>query len=175
MRKLMTALMAVAAAGMVTAGCSSKSEVQRQDVAQARLELAKAKKEQQHDIAQVRTHEQQDLAQARDLNDRMDNGSQGATGGSGLMDPQTQEVKGTVQATTDTSLTLIIPNQDNQLMRFTANDQVKVTRDNQPLTLQSLKAGDEVRAAYQVDPNGLRVLRSLEVTKVSAQHPAMQQ
>lgn len=202
MRKIMTALMAVAAVGMVTAGCSSKSEVQRQreDVAQARLDVAKAKQEQQSDIAQARTDEQKDLArveqktdenvrdaqqdlakerkdlaeaEARDINERMDNGSQSATGGSGLIDSKTEEIKGTVQSTTDTSLTLLIPSQDNRLMRFTANDQVKVTRDSQPLTLQSLKAGDEVRAAYQVDANGLRVLRSLDLTKVSAQHPAM--
>ena len=202
MRKLMMAVMAVAAAGMVTTGCSRGSEVQRQreDVAQARLDVAKAKQDQQRQLAQARMDEHKDLnkvqektddnvidakkdlaeqkrdlaeAEARDVNDKMDKGELSGTGGSGTTAMKAEVVTGNVQATTDKSLTLVIPSESNRLMRFTADDQVAVMRDHQPVTIQSLKVGDEVRASYQVDTNGIRMLRSLEVTRVGAQHPAM--
>lgn len=201
MRKVMMAVMAVAAAGLMTTGCSRKSEVPAQhEVAQTRLDLAKAKEHQ--DIKGVHITDQKSLtpvqqqtddgtlvahknlsddqkepseAQARDIDARLDDGELSATGGSGLLSMTTEEIQGTIQTTTDKSLTLIIPGEQDRLMRFTANEQVKVMRDDQPLTLQSLKTGDEVRASYQVDEHGVRVLRSLNVTKVSAPKPAMRQ
>lgn len=192
MRRVMMAMMAVAVAGMVTTGCSRKSELQRQreDMAEARIDLAKAKKEQHTDITKTRVEEQKDVArvqqktderqelaeaQAHDPHELLDPGELSGTGGSGTTASQGAMVTGTVQAITDKNLTLIIPAEDNRLMRFMANDEVPVMRDQLPVTLQSLKAGDEVRASYRVDQSGLLILRSLDVTKVSAPQPAMRQ
>ncbi|MFY0577651.1 hypothetical protein ACN28S_28025 [Cystobacter fuscus] len=77
-------------------------------------------------------------------------------------------MKGTIQSASSGNLTLIVPDKDNQLMRFKSDSQVKVMRDDKALSLSSLKAGDEVRASYQLDPNGQMLLRSVEVTKTAA-------
>lgn len=200
MRKVMMAVMAVASAGLMTTGCERKAEVQRQreDVAEARIDVAKAQQEQQRELAEARQEQQKDLAdvqkdtqedvldakkdladeqkdlneaQARQMNDQFDRDSMSATGGSGMTATAQQEIQGTIQATTNNTLTILVPSEDSRLMTFKSDSALKVMRDDKPLALSSLKAGDEVRASYSVDENGLRTLHSVDVTKTSAQHP----
>ncbi|WNG18009.1 hypothetical protein [Cystobacter fuscus] len=184
MRKLMAAVMVVSGLGLVT-GCERKGDVQRQqeNVAEAQREVAEEQREASQDIAATAQDKQEDVAEARQdlaeeqnkladkqyeqLSDNQDT----ATGGSGMVsDKQAklEEVKGTIQSASGNNLTLIVPDKDNQLMRFKSDSQVKVMRDDKALSLSNLKAGDEVRASYQIDPNGQMLLRSVEVTKTSA-------
>lgn len=192
MRKLMMAAMVVAGLGLAT-GCQNKSDVQKQreDVAEAQRDAAQktaeAQRETQEDIAKAQEkgmekqldaqkdvqEEQQDLAEAehKQAADRVD-----ATGGSGMAasNAQTEEVKGTIQSASASTITVIVPDKNNQLMRFQANSATQVTRDDKPVALKDLKAGDEVRASYQLDQNGKMLLRSIDVKKLSAQHPGEQ-
>ncbi len=187
MRKLMTAVVAVAAAGMVMTGCERKSEVQRQqeDVAEARVDVAKAQQERNQEIAEARQDAQEDVIDAqkdladeqRDLaeaqykqNEDLRDDNLSATGGSGMVSAKTEEVKGIVKSASDNSVTLMIKNKDNQLMTFQSNNQLKVMHDDKPLALSNLKAGDEVRASYQRDATGTTRRRPIDVTKPSAQH-----
>jgi hypothetical protein len=192
MRKLMMAVMAVAGLGLVT-GCQSKKEEvqeQRQDVAEAQRDAAKttaeAQRDTQKDIAEAQHEgaekqaeaqkdvgeEQGELAEAeRDLAKDRGTLNDDATGGSGMTNVKTEEVKGTIQSTSGNNLTLLVPDKNNQLMRFQANSQVQVTRDDKPVALTDLKAGDEVRASYMTDAAGKMVLKTIDVKKESAQHP----
>lgn len=183
MRKLMAAVMVVSGLGLVT-GCERKGDVQRQqeNVAEAQREVAEEQREASQDIAANAQDEQEDVAEARrDLAEEQNKLAEKqyeqlseqdtATGGSGMVsDKQArlEEVKGTIQSASSGNLTLIVPDKDNQLMRFKSDSQVKVMRDDKAMSLSKLKAGDEVRASYQVDPNGQMLLRSVEVTKTSA-------
>jgi len=194
MRKLMVAAMAVAGLGLA-AGCKSNVERQRESVAEAQRDVsqeqqkmnqdvAETRQDNAQEVAEVRQEGQQDVNEARqdlldeqrDLaeaeNKRFDEQRE-ATGGSGMVTAKTEEVKGTIQSASNNSLTLIIPNQDNRVMSFKADPQLKVMHDKQAMSLSNLKAGDEVRASYQLDQSGERMLRSVEVTKPSAQHPDM--
>jgi hypothetical protein len=185
MRKLMAAVMVVSGLGLVT-GCERKSEVQqqRENVAEAQRDVAQEQREANQELASTRQDTQEDVNEARqDLaeeqsklaekeNEQLSEQNR-ATGGSGLIGTKSEsnkleEVKGTIQSASGNNLTLIVPDKDNQLMRFKSDSQVKVMRDDKALSLSSLKAGDEVRASYQVDPNGQMLLRSVEVTKTSA-------
>jgi type II secretory pathway pseudopilin PulG len=190
MRKLVVAVMAVAGLG-VAAGCQNRSEVQkeRQDVAEAQQEATRERQEihrdTQQQMAEARQEEQQELrdldknvqeeqrdlteAQREQLNDQGE-----ATGGSGMANARTEEVKGTIQSASATSITLLVPDKNNQMMKFQANQQVQVTRDDKPVALTELKPGDEVRASYQMDQAGKMVLRTIELEKQSAQHPNKQ-
>src|SRR6218665_448370 len=194
MRKLMVAAMAVAGLGLA-AGCKSNVERQRESVAEAQRDVsqeqqkmnqdvAETRQDNAQEVAEVRQEGQQDVNEARqdlldeqrDLaeaeNKRFDEQRE-ATGGSGMGTAKTEEGKGTIQSASNNSLTLIIPNQDNRVMSFKADPQLKVMHDKQAMSLSNLKAGDEVRASYQLDQSGERMLRSVEVTKPSAQHPDM--
>jgi hypothetical protein len=192
MRKLMMAVVAVAGLGLVT-GCQNKKEEvqeQRQDVAEAQREAsettAEAQRDTQKDIAEAQREgakkqaeaqqdvreEQGELAEAeRDQLNDQSNMNDDATGGSGMATAKTEEVKGTIQSASGNNLTLIVPDKNNQLMKFQTNSQVQVMRDDKPVAITDLKAGDEVRASYVMDPAGKMVLKSVEVKKESAQHP----
>lgn len=189
MRKLMMAVVAVAGLGLVT-GCKSNNvEEKRQDVAEARQDVAQEQQNAQQEVAEARQDAQQDVAEAqKDLTEEQSELSQaqheqlrdddqlGATGGSGMANSEvkTEDVKGTIQSTSGNTLKLIVPDKNNQVMQFQANSQVRVMKDDKPVALTDLKAGDEVRASYQLDPSGKMVLQSIEVEKMSAQHPGKQ-
>jgi uncharacterized protein HemX len=189
MRKLMMAVVAVAG---VAVGCQ-KNDVQkeRQDVAEAQREATQERQEIQRDtqqeMAELRQEQQQELtdlnrdvqeeqkdvaeAQREQLNDQDE-----AIGGSGdtMANAKTEQVEGTIQSASANNITLWVPDQDNKLMKFQADKNVRVMRDDKPVALTELKAGDEVRASYQLDQAGKMVLRSIEVEKQSAQHPNKQ-
>jgi hypothetical protein len=189
MRKLMAALMVVSGLGLVT-GCERKSDIQRQreDVAEAQRDVVNEQQEMKQEVAENRQDAQEDVAEARqDLADEQSKlaekeydqlSENEATGGSGIASDKMEkmeEVKGTIQSTSGSNLTLIVPSKDNQLMRFKSDSQVKVMRDDKTVSLSSLKAGDEVRASYQMDPNGQMLLRNIEVTKMGIKNlPTMQ-
>ncbi|WNG36290.1 hypothetical protein F0U60_23290 [Archangium minus] len=191
MRKLMIAVAAVAGLGLVT-GCQQKSQVQseREDVAEAQSELGQAQHNVNTEVAETRQDAQKDVNEAQqDLNEEQKDLAQAeqeqaaeqrdeAIGGSGTANSdanvKAEEVKGTIKSASASSLSLIVPDKNNQVMSFQANQQVQVTRDDKPVSLSDLKPGDEVRASYQTDANGQMVLRSIDVTKQSAQHPGKQ-
>lgn len=188
MRKLMMTVAAVAGLGFVT-GCQQRSEVQseREDVAEAQSELGQAQHNVNTEVAETRQDAQEDVNEAqRNLNEEQKDLAQAqqeqaaeqrdeAIGGSGMAtsDAKAEEVKGTIKSASSSNLTLIVPDKNNQVMSFQANQQVQVTRDDKPVALSDLKPGDEVRASYQME-NGQMVLRSIDVTKQSAQHPGKQ-
>lgn len=185
MRKLMMAVVAVAGLGLVT-GCQQKSDVQKQreDVAEAQRDVAQEQQEASREVAETRQEEQKDVGEAqRNVAEEQSDlakaeqeqaTEQGqATGGSGMTTAKTEEVKGTVQSASASNITLIVPDKNNQTMKFQATQQVQVTKDDKPMALSDLKPGDEVRASYQME-NGQMVLRSIDVTKESAQHPGKQ-
>jgi predicted nuclease with TOPRIM domain len=179
MRKLMAAVLVVSGLGLVT-GCERKGEVQRQreNVAEAQREVGQEKQEMNQEVASSRQDAQEDVNEARqDLAKEQSKlaekeyeqlSDNQATGGSGMASNKLEEVKGTIQSASGSNLTIIVPDKDNQLMRFKSDSQVKVMHDDKALSMSSLKAGDEIRASYQVDPNGQMLLRSVEVTKTSA-------
>jgi hypothetical protein len=191
MRKLMMAVMAVAGLGL-TVGCQDRNKVQEEqrDVAEAQRDVAETRAETDKEVAETRqegqkdlTEEQRDVAEeqrelAEAQHEQLDEQNDRATGGSGMATPRdttanvkTEEVKGTIQSASANSIALIVPDKNNQVMRFQANNQVQVMKDDKPVALKDLKAGDEVRASYQLDPNGQMMLKSIEVKKLSAQHP----
>jgi type II secretory pathway pseudopilin PulG len=198
MRKLMMAVVAVAGLGLVT-GCQQKSDVQskREDVAEAQRDVAKEQQNANQEVAETRQDAQKDVADAqRNLAEEQSDlaktehqdATDNATGGSGMTttkdttakndttkndNVKTEEVKGTIKSASASNLTLIVPDKNNQMMKFNANQQVQVTKDDKPMALTDLKPGDEVRASYTMDANGQMVLRSIDVTKVSAQHPGV--
>ncbi|MFE8599581.1 hypothetical protein [Archangium violaceum] len=187
MRKLMMAVMAVAGLGL-TVGCQDRNKVQREqeDVAAAQRDVAQEHQEANKEVAEARqdsaenvneaqkdlAEEQRELAAAQ--NEQM---SEQATGGSGTTTKDTmanvklEKVEGTIQSASANTIAIIVPDKNNQVMRFQANQQVQVMKDDKPVALKDLKAGDEVRASYQMDPNGQMLLKSIEVEKMSAQHP----
>ena len=181
MRKLMAAVMVVSGLGLVT-GCERKGDVQKQreNVAEAQREVMQEQQDVNQEVASSREDAQEDVAEAqqdlakeqtklaeKEYEQLSDNQ---ATGGSGMASNKLEEVKGTIQSASGSNLTLIVPDKDNQLMRFKSDPQVKVMRDDKALSMSSLKAGDEIRASYQIDPNGQMLLRSVEVTKTSAKN-----
>ncbi len=200
MRKLM---MAVAVAGLgLTVGCQDRSKVQQeqQDVAEAQREVTETRQQTAQDLGEVRQDSQQEMTDAqknlveeqRELADaqhkQMDEQNDQATGGSGTVNKndtamnkndtaanmKTEEVEGTIQTASANTIAIIVPDQNNKVMRFQANQQVQVMKDDKPVALKDLKAGDEVRASYQMDANGQMMLKSIEVEKMSAQHPGQQ-
>jgi hypothetical protein len=197
MRKFMMAVMAVAGLGLA-AGCQDRNkevQEQRQDVAEAEREAAQRsgeiQRETQQEVAEAQregTEEQQEVRQdvaeeQRELAEAQREQAEGqyrdtgdeATGGSGTAATvKTEEVKGTIQSASASNITILVPDKNNQMMRFQASPQVQVMRDDKPVALSDLKPGDEVRASYQMDPNGQMLLRSIDVTKQSAQHPGKQ-
>jgi phage host-nuclease inhibitor protein Gam len=191
MRKLMMAVMAVAGLGL-TVGCQDRNKVQEEqrDVAEAQRDVAKERQEVNREVAETRQDGQEELTDAeknlmeeqRELADaqhkQLDEQNDRATGGSGTAttrdttaNVKTEEVKGTIQSTSANTIALIVPDKNNQVMRFQANPQVQVMKDDKPVALKDLKPGDEVRASYQLDPNGQMILKSIDVKKMSAQHP----
>ena len=196
MRKLMMAAVAVAGLGL-TVGCQkSGNDVQaaRQDVAEAQREAAEKSAEANREALDTRQEAQQEVAEERrelaevqadkaDAEHKSIGGSgavdtqknDDAMGGSGMAaNAQKEEVKGTIQSSSANSVTLMVPDKNNQMMRFQTNPQTQVMKDDKPVALTDLKAGDEVRASYEMDQNGKMVLRSIELKKESAQHPGQQ-
>ncbi|OJT21544.1 hypothetical protein BO221_27425 [Archangium sp. Cb G35] len=190
MRKLMMAVMAVAGIGL-TVGCQDRNKVQREqeDVAEAQRDVAQERQEVDREVAEARqdstenlneaqrdlAEEQRDLAAAQ--NEQLAEQNDQAIGGSGTATKDTmanvklEKVEGTIQSASANTIAIIVPDKNNQVMRFQANQQVQVMKDDKPVALKDLKAGDEVRASYQMDPNGQMMLKSIEVEKMSAQHP----
>lgn len=200
MRKLMMAAVAVAGLGL-TVGCqkSGNNDVQaaRQDVAEAQREAAEKSAEANREALDTRQEAQKEVAEERRelaevqadkadaehksigddtaMGDDKAMGDDAAMGGSGMAaNAQKEEVKGTIQSSSANSVTLMVPDKNNQMMRFQTNQQTQVMKDDKPVALTDLKAGDEVRASYEMDQNGKMVLRSIELKKESAQHPGKQ-
>lgn len=189
MRKLMVAAMAVAGLGLAT-GCKSNVERERESVAEAQRDVIKEQQDMQQKVADARQDNAEEVAEAReegqkDVNDAREdlaeaqsdlaeaqyNNTDSATGGSGMANSaKVEEIKGTIQSASSSALTLIVPDQDNRVVSFKANTGLQVMHDDKPMSLSSLKAGDEVRASYQLGQNGERMLTKVEVTEASAQH-----
>ncbi len=94
-------------------------------------------------------------------------GSGAGTGGSGMLSTDTLQEKGIIRSVSDKGMTISVPKK-NRIVTLHVDDQVQLMRDDQPLALSSLQVGDEVRATYQFNEDGDKVLRGLEVTKERA-------
>ncbi|EPX57404.1 hypothetical protein D187_007158 [Cystobacter fuscus DSM 2262] len=92
----------------------------------------------------------------------------GGTGGSGMLSTDTMQEKGIIRSVSDKGMTISVPKK-NRIVTLRVDDQVQLLRDDQPLALSSLQVGDEVRATYQFNEDGEKVLRGLEVTKERAE------
>ncbi|WNG18008.1 hypothetical protein [Cystobacter fuscus] len=90
------------------------------------------------------------------------------TGGSGMFSTDTLQEKGVIRSVSDKGMTISVPKK-NRIVTLRVDDQVQLLRDDQPLALSSLQVGDEVRATYQFNEDGDKVLRGLEVTKERAE------
>ncbi|WNG27511.1 hypothetical protein F0U62_28450 [Cystobacter fuscus] len=90
------------------------------------------------------------------------------TGGSGMLSTDTLQEKGTIRSVSDKGMTISVPKK-NRIVTLHVDDQVQLMRGDQPLALSSLQVGDEVRATYQFNEDGDKVLRGLEVTKERAE------
>ncbi|WP_309890255.1 DUF5666 domain-containing protein [Archangium sp.] len=187
MRKLMMAAVAVAGLGL-TVGCQDRNKEiqnQREDVAEVQREAAEKTAQADREALDTRQEAQKEVVEERRelaevQADKADAehkamGDDEATGGSGMAaNVQKEEVKGTIQSASASSVTLRVPDKNNQMMRFQANPRTQVMKDDKPVALTDLKPGDEVRASYDMDQNGKMVLRSIELKKESAQHPGQQ-
>ncbi|MET0402638.1 MAG: hypothetical protein ABW123_09555 [Cystobacter sp.] len=91
------------------------------------------------------------------------------TGGSGMVQSDTLETRGIIRSVSDQGMTLTESKKD-RIVTLRADGQMQPMRDGSPLALSSLKVGDEVRASYQFDEQGQKVLRGLEVIKDGASH-----
>lgn len=89
------------------------------------------------------------------------------TGGSGMLRTDTMQEKGIIRSVSDKGMTISVPKKD-RIVTLHVDDQMQLLRDDQPLALSSLQVGDEVRATYQFNEEGQKVLRGLEVTKERA-------
>ena len=94
-------------------------------------------------------------------------GSGGGTGGSGMLRTDTMQEKGIIRSVSDKGMTISIPKKD-RIVTLRVDDQAQLLRGDQPLALSSLQVGDEVRATYQFNEDGDKVLRGLEVTRERA-------
>jgi hypothetical protein len=90
------------------------------------------------------------------------------TGGSGMLRTDTLQEEGIIRSVSDKGMTISVPKKD-RIVTLRVDDQVQLLRDDQPLALSSLQVGDEVRATYQFNEDGEKVLRGLEVTKERAE------
>lgn len=86
------------------------------------------------------------------------------TGGSGAVRSEIMEVKGVIRSVSDKGMTITVPKENNRIVTLRADDQVQLLQNNEPLALSSLKLGDEVRASYEFNADGQKVIRNLEVT-----------
>ncbi|NOK04624.1 MULTISPECIES: hypothetical protein [Myxococcus] len=193
MRKLMMAVTAVAGMSLVVTGCSKRDNVesQRQDVAEAQVEaqqetaeirqdaredIASTQMEAQEDIAGTQREaaeevasaqqdvqdERQDLAEAdrrTDLNDDMALGGSGAAGATAAA----SSVSGRVLSTGNDELT-VVDTSNNKQLELKTNDQTRILHNNQPLKLDDIEEGAQVRASYVQDGKDM-VVRELTVTQ----------
>ncbi|WIG96872.1 hypothetical protein [Myxococcus sp. SDU36] len=193
MRKLMMAVTAVAGMSLVVTGCSKRDNVesQRQDVAEARMEAqqetAEIRQDAREDIASTQTEaqediagtqreaaeevasarqdvqeEREDLAEAEaerraDLNDDL------ALGGSGVAGAAASSVSGRVLSTGGDELT-VVDTSNNKQLELKTNDQTRILHNNQPLKLDDIEEGAQVRASYVQDGEDM-VVRELTVTQ----------
>lgn len=180
MRKLTMAVMAVAGLSLV-AGCREGVKEERQDVAEARQEQMQERQEMQQEIAGERQEGQQEIAEQRQdvqeerqevaearqepMQEPMQEPQEG-TGGSAMAGAQS--VNGRIQSATPDAVVLIIPEQNNQQMRLSADQQTQVKKNDQKATLKDLRPGDEIRASYEMGQNGQLILRSVEVQRSAA-------
>lgn len=86
------------------------------------------------------------------------------TGGSGSLRSEVMEVKGVIRSVSDKGMTITVPKDNDRIVTLRADNQVQLMQNNEPLALSSLKLGDEVRASYEFNEDGQKVIRSLEVT-----------
>ena len=127
----------------------------KQEQQKADQELAEGRQDAQKDLSKAQrdlADEQSELA-AKEYDQLSDHG---ATGGSGLANDSTardpiasdtvhdtgklrdeaaQEIQGTIQSASGSNLTLIVPDQDNKLVRFKSDKQVQVMRDDKAMSL----------------------------------------
>ncbi|OJH36857.1 hypothetical protein BON30_30620 [Cystobacter ferrugineus] len=89
------------------------------------------------------------------------------TGGSGMLRTDTMQEKGVIRSVSDKGMTISVPKK-NRIVTLHVDEQVQLMRDDQPLALSTLQVGDEVRATYQFNEDGDKVLRGIEVTKERA-------
>jgi hypothetical protein len=94
-------------------------------------------------------------------------GNEQGTGGSGMLSTQVIQEKGIIRSVSDKGMTLSVPKK-NRIVTLRVDNQVQLMRNNQPLALSSLQVGDEVRASYQFNENGEKVLRGIDVLKEHA-------
>ncbi|GEL72868.1 hypothetical protein [Myxococcus virescens] len=168
-------------------------ESQRQDVAEAQVEaqqetaeirqdaredIASTQMEAQEDIAGTQREaaeeiasaqqdvqdERQDLAEAEaerrtDLNDDMALGGSGAAGATAAA----SSVSGRVLSTGNDELT-VVDTSNNKQLELKTNDQTRILHNNQPLKLDDIEEGAQVRASYVRDGKDM-VVRELTVTQ----------
>ncbi|NVJ09953.1 hypothetical protein HUW63_32610 [Myxococcus sp. AM001] len=194
MRKLMMAVTAVAGMSLVVTGCSKRDNVesQRQDVAEAQMEAqqetAEIRQDAREDIASTQTEAQEDIAgtqreaaeevasarqdvqeeredlaeaeaeRREDLNDDL------ALGGSGVASAAAaSSVSGRVLSTGGDELT-VVDTRNNKQLELKTNDQTRILHNNQPLKLDDIEEGAQVRASYVQDGEDM-VVRELTVTQ----------
>lgn len=168
-------------------------ESQRQDVAEAQMEarqetaeirqdaredIASTQMEAQEDIAGTQREaaeevasaqadvqdERQDLAEAEadrrtDLNDDLALGGSGAAG----VTAAASSVSGRVLSTGSDELT-VVDTSNNKQLELKTNDQTRILHNNQPLKLDDIEEGAQVRASYVQDGKDM-VVRELTVTQ----------
>ncbi|WP_426751667.1 hypothetical protein [Myxococcus sp. Y35] len=168
-------------------------ESQRQDVAEAQMEAqqetAEIRQDAREDIASTQTEaqedivgtqreasedvasaqqdvqeERQDLAEAeadrqQDLNDDTALGGSGAAGAAAAA----SSVNGRVLSTGSDELTLVDTSNNRQL-ELKTNDQTRILHNNQPLKLDDIQEGAQVRASYVMEGEDM-VVRELNVTQ----------
>jgi outer membrane murein-binding lipoprotein Lpp len=190
MRKLM---MAVAVVGLgFVAGCQQRSNVQEKtaDVAEAQQKVDQERQELGQELTEVRQDEREDLMEAKQelseeqreladaqhkgdteamANDTMDDQAIGGAGDTNDNDKDPtvrsaeQKVTGRVQRAASNMLVITVPDQNNREMRFQSDADTQVKKNDKTAQLTDLKAGDEVRASYDMDENGNMILNSIEV------------
>ena len=159
-----------ATGGSGSAGSEAQGQAQR-DQMESEAEAQEAK-ESPLEASDVTDNERRDRMGAPTVYDGEATGGSGTTMNKDTMaNVKLEKVEGTIQSASANTIAIIVPDKNNQVMRFQANQQVQVMKDDKPVALKDLKAGDEVRASYQMDPNGQMMLKSIEVEKLSAQHP----
>ncbi|NVI99970.1 hypothetical protein HV824_17830 [Myxococcus sp. AM009] len=168
-------------------------ESQRQDVAEARMEAqqetAEIRQDAREDIANTQTEaqediagtqreaaeevasarqdvqeEREDLAEAEadrraDLNDDLALGGSGVAGATAAA----SSVSGRVLSTGGDELT-VVDTRNNKQLELKTNDQTRILHNNQPLKLDDIEEGAQVRASYVQDGEDM-VVRELTVTQ----------
>jgi len=166
MRKLMVAVAAVAGLAL-TAGCKSKPQEERRELAEAQQEankeIAEARQDANEERADIQRDEQEEIAEAqRDVVDeqkdvaeadreRARDLSDDRMGATAVNDT----VQGRVRSTTGDSLVLVIPAKNNAELKLKTDDRTRVMQNDLAVELDDFKEGTEVRASYVSDGEDL--------------------